>query len=207
MLQDGTGVAVDGIVVLVGSAPELDFILQAAVVPLPLDLPVGNIACGQSGVAQRGLLGGLLAHVLPLRAGGRRLGGAGVGGHRGVRPWTGGIGVCAGGERVLGPAEHLAGEGVHDILKLSPSGFQLHLIVRRELVQLRVHIGGHRVQRQSAGVGLRGCGRGALADGDALLARLEQVVQLLHREGGQLVKGLLTCAVHGQHLFHQSSLA
>ena len=63
ILQNGSGNAIDGVLVLHAARLELHLIFQPAIVPVPFHLHFGGLALGHPGVAQGGLLGGLLANV------------------------------------------------------------------------------------------------------------------------------------------------
>ena len=69
VVQNGTVGGADGVLVLPATSLEFDLVLQAAVVPVPLDLQVVDVILGDLGVVLGGGLGGLSAVVCGSAAG------------------------------------------------------------------------------------------------------------------------------------------
>ena len=69
VVQNGAVGGADGVLVLPATSLEFDLVLQAAVVPVPLDLQVIDLVPGDPGVVQGGGQGGLSADVRGSAAG------------------------------------------------------------------------------------------------------------------------------------------
>ena len=131
-LADVPGGAIYRVLILGGIHPELDLILQTAVVVLPLDRQGDHIPLRQPGVGQGGLLRSLLTDV-----------GAGGGGAPAL---------------LLG-FHHSPGEGVDVVLILAAIGIELQLIDHPSILIVEVYLqysglsGGDAGVREGGGLG------------------------------------------------------
>ena len=161
----------DSIVVLGGIHPELHFVFQPAIIPVLLDPQPADLALRHAGMFQRRLLGLLLANI--------------TGAAAGFRPGTAALPAV---QNILLAAQNFSCPSVDMVLKLSPGCLKLHLIVGYAVVQLRIYIGHHRAHRHRARIFLRSDERRLFSNRHRGGADLGQVLQLLHRELGQLFK-------------------
>ena len=117
-LADVPGGAIYRVLILGGIHPELDLILQTAVVVLPLDRQGDHIPLRQPGVGQGGLLRSLLTDV---GAGGSAAGGGGA-------------------PALLLGFHHSPGEGVDVVLILAAIGIELQLIDHPSILIVEVYL-------------------------------------------------------------------